>query len=151
MLFASSVLKKSYGQQVEQLMRFGINYINKQEFLPLYQARTVALHEKIIQSGFAALGLVSYNGDRMLSRLYIQFITLTPPPLLEGAWAAGTPHNVNELQQKTELRRRYFKRRTQTLRPMEQALSPLVKGYELVMNSAVILTSENERQNRKRE
>jgi hypothetical protein len=31
-----SVLKQSYGRRVEQLMRLGINHIDKTEFLPLY-------------------------------------------------------------------------------------------------------------------
>ena len=74
-----SVLKQLYGQYVEQLIRLGIQYINKQEFLRLYQqARMEVLHSSNIQSGFAAIGLILYNLDRVLSRLYIQLCTLTP-------------------------------------------------------------------------
>jgi hypothetical protein len=31
------VLKQSYGSLVEQIMGRGVNYIDKQEFLPLYR------------------------------------------------------------------------------------------------------------------
>jgi len=63
-----SVLKRSYGRLVEQKMSLGVNHINKQEFLPLYQqARAEALHEKNVQSGFAATGLVPYEPDCVLS------------------------------------------------------------------------------------
>jgi len=42
-------LKQLYGRLVKQKMGLGVNYINKQEFLPLYQqARAEALHKKNI-------------------------------------------------------------------------------------------------------
>jgi hypothetical protein len=69
-----SVLKRSYGRLVEQKMGLGINYINKQEFLLLYQqARAKALHESNLRCGFAATGLVPYEPDRVLSLLHTQF------------------------------------------------------------------------------
>jgi hypothetical protein len=68
------VLKRSYGQLVEQLMDCGVNHIDKREFLPLYrQARQLALHQGNIQAGFAATGLVPYSSDRVLSRLHAKY------------------------------------------------------------------------------
>ena len=66
------VLKQSYGHLIEQKMSLSINYIDKQEFLPLYQqARMEALHENNIYSGFIATGLIPYKLDRVLLLLYI--------------------------------------------------------------------------------
>src|SRR5438876_7493949 len=52
-----SVLKRSYGGLVERLIGRGVNHIDKQDFLSLYQeARMKALHQKNICSAFAATG-----------------------------------------------------------------------------------------------
>lgn len=129
-------------------MRLGVNHIDKQEFLPLYQqARTEALHSSNIKAGFAATGLVPFDPTCVLSLLHTELHTPTPPPPpLNDIWTAETPHNIHELQHQTELIKSYIKRRTHTPpSPTEQALNQLVKGCELVMHSAVILASENEK------
>jgi hypothetical protein len=144
-----SVLKRSYGRLVEQKMRLGINHIDKQEFLLLYQqARIEALREKNIKSGFLATGLVPYDPDRVLSLLNTQIHTPSPPKQLlqQQTWVAETPHNINELQLQTDLLKQYLKRRTQSPpSPTEVALNQLVKGCQLAMHSAVLLAHENER------
>ena len=74
-----SVLKRSYGKRVETLMSLSVNHIDKQEFLSIYQqARTEALHQSNVRSGFAATGLVPYNPDRVLSLLHAQYHTPSP-------------------------------------------------------------------------
>lgn len=121
----------------------------KQEFLSLYQqARAEALHEKNVQSGFAAIGLVPYEPDRVISLLHTQFHT--PPPQLrlqtQTAWTAETSHDITELQYQTKLIKQYLKRRTQSPpSPTEQALNQLVKGCEIAMHSAVLLASQNKK------
>jgi hypothetical protein len=144
-----SVLKRSYGRLVEQKMGLGVNHIDKQEFLPLYQqARTEALHERNVRSSFAATGLVPYEPDRVLSLLLTQLQTPSPPkqPPQTQAWVSETPQNITQLQQQTDLLKQYLKRRTQSPpSPTDQALNQLVKGCQLVMHSAVLLTSENKR------
>lgn len=53
-------------------MGLSVNYINKQEFLPLYQqARIEALYKNNIYSSFAAIGLVPYKPDYVLLLLYV--------------------------------------------------------------------------------
>jgi len=75
-----SVLKRSYGRLVEGKMSLGVNHIDKQEFLLLYQqARAEALHEKNIKSGFIATGLVPYDPERVLSLLNAAIHTPSPP------------------------------------------------------------------------
>jgi len=156
-----SVLKRSYGRLVEQKMSLGVNHIDKQEFLPLYQqARAEALHESNLRSGFAATGLVPYEPNRVLSLLHTQYNTPSPhlQPQTTAAWVSETPHNIEELQHQIDLLKQYIQRRTHSPpSPSDQALNQLVKGCTLAMNGAVLLAHENEqlrnenhRQKRKR-
>ncbi|EED11440.1 transposon, putative [Talaromyces stipitatus ATCC 10500] len=53
-----AVLKRHYGQLVEQRMRLGFNHIDKMDFLTAFpQARTAAYKAQTIQNSFAATGL----------------------------------------------------------------------------------------------
>jgi hypothetical protein len=145
-----SVLKKSYGSLVERKMSLGVNHIDKQEFLPLYQqARTEALHRQNIQSGFSATGLVPHQPERVLSTLNAPVQTPTPPPPEQQlqAYTAITPRNVLDLQQQAALIKHGLKRRRRTQSPpspTEQAINQIVKGCQLAMNSALLLASQNE-------
>jgi hypothetical protein len=61
-------------------MRRGIHYIDKQDFLEAYLiARIEAATIANIQSGFAAIGLVLHDPERVLSKLRTQLKTPTPP------------------------------------------------------------------------
>jgi len=75
-----SVLKRSYGSIVQELMRTGINHVDKDDFLELYlKARAMTYNQTTIQSGFRATGLVPFDPDEVLSRLHIQIQTPSPP------------------------------------------------------------------------
>jgi hypothetical protein len=67
-----AVLKRLYGQQIQEYMRNRVNHIDKYDFLPVYRIVN-------IQSSFVATGLVSYDPERVLSKLYTQLKTPTPP------------------------------------------------------------------------
>ena len=59
-----AVLKRLYGQAIEAQMRVGINHIDKDDFLTLYQeVRLAVFQSAIIQSGFRATGTVPFNPD----------------------------------------------------------------------------------------
>ncbi|EED21129.1 transposon, putative [Talaromyces stipitatus ATCC 10500] len=76
-----AVLKRHYGQLVEQRMRLGFNHIDKIDFLTAFpKARTMAYKAQTIRNSFAATGLVPFNPDRALQQLNIQLKTPTPPP-----------------------------------------------------------------------
>jgi hypothetical protein len=63
-------LKRSYGRQVENLIRAGVSHIDKSDFLSAYfTARIEALTLNIVRSGFAATGLVPYDPERVLLKL----------------------------------------------------------------------------------
>ena len=75
-----SVLKRLYRQQIERLMRNGVNYIDKQDFLEAYlAAHKETMTSANIHSSFAAAGLVPYDPERVLSKLHTQLKTPTPP------------------------------------------------------------------------
>jgi hypothetical protein len=79
-----STLKRLYGRLVADYIRLGINYIDKAEFLPIFmQARTEALSQSNIKSGFLVTGLVPFAPDKVLLQLQIR--VRTPPPAVPAA------------------------------------------------------------------
>jgi hypothetical protein len=93
-----SPLKASYGKQVENQMRLGINHIDKEEFLLLYhRAHIEALSTKNIQNGFVATGLVPFNPERVLSTLHPIIRTPSPVPTEESIWESKTPKTLTEI------------------------------------------------------
>jgi hypothetical protein len=94
-----AVLKRSYGKLVEKKMSLGVNHIDKQEFIAIYQqARPKVLNEQNIRSGFAATGLVPFSPERVLSVLHAT--VQTPSPVLQPQedYSTATPHNLIELE-----------------------------------------------------
>jgi hypothetical protein len=145
-----AVLKRSYGRQIEDLMRVGVNHIDKSDFLPAYlTARTEALTSNTVRSGFAAAGLVPYDPERVLSKLnsYLRTPTPPPPPTTEQApWVPETPHNIQELEFQAKAIGDFVQRHTAgSSSPTDRAVRQLVKGCQMAMHSAVLLADENKR------
>jgi hypothetical protein len=142
-----SVLKRSYGRQIEGYIRNGVNHIDKPDFLQaFYTAHTEAISLANIQSSFAATGLVPYDPGRVLSKLHTQLKTLTPPSSSheQRPWIPETPHNITQLELQTKTIKEYLQRRTKSPpTPTDHALNQLVKGCQIAMNSAVLLAAEN--------
>ena len=158
-----SVLKRSYGRQVEQFMRRGIDFIDKSDFLVSYnQARTETYLPDTIRNGFKATDLVPYDPIRVLSILQIEPKTLTPPGSSHGShsssWTPKTPRNLRQFQRQSRVVEQYLKRRTISPEsPAKQALGQLIKGCHLAIHNAALLIDENaalrtanQRQQRKR-
>jgi hypothetical protein len=60
------------------LIRNGVNYINKQDFLEAYYTMyTETMNQANIQSSFVAIGVLLYNLERVLIKLNTQLQTLT--------------------------------------------------------------------------
>ena len=157
-----AVLKRLYRQQIKDLIRVGVNHINKSDFLSAYfTAYIESLTSNTIRSGFVATRLVLYNPKRVLSKLNTQLQTPTPPPppMTEQApWVLETPHNIQELEFQAKAIGDFVQRRTAgSSSPTDRAIQQLVKGCQIAMHSAVLLTDENkklqaanERQKKKR-
>jgi hypothetical protein len=143
-----ATLKRIYGCQIQQLMRDGVNYIDKPDFLTAYnRARIEAITPAIIRSGFAATGLVPFNPDRVLSELNIQIRTPTPPLAIPPPlWIPETPQHPKavDLQAKSikeSLQRRMYPNIPSS--PTDSAIQQLVKGCKMAMHNAMILAEEN--------
>jgi hypothetical protein len=154
-----SPLKVIYGHEVADLARQGVYHVDKLEFLWIYQkVRPTVLSEGNIKAGFQATGLLPYCPDRVLSNLTI-VRTPSPPGTAADtgeAWTAETPRTVDQLQHQARLVQDLLRRQSQS--PTSLAISQLVKGCQLAMQSATILAQENQklrasnrRQNHKRQ
>lgn len=154
-------LKHTYGQQIQTFMKLGINHIDKDDFLEVYQAmRPQVLTSSNINAGFAGAGLVPYSPERVLDGLHI--LNTTPPGSSHSkessSWTAETPKTAKELKKQNALIRRLIGRRTASPCPVREAVDQVVKGCEVAMNQALILDHEvkqlrssNQRQKQKRE
>ena len=144
-----SVLKRSYGRQVEQLIRRGIDFIDKSDFLVSYnQARTETYLPDTIRNGFKATGLVPYDPIRVLSQLQIETKTATPPGSSHGShsssWSPKTPRTLQQFKRQSRTVEKYLKRRTRSPEsPAKQALGQLIKGSHLAIHNATLLADEN--------
>jgi hypothetical protein len=139
-----SPLKVAYGHQVSELARQRVFHIDKQDFLQIYLGiRETVLSEQNIQAGFRATGLVPACLERVLSSLTV-VRTPSPPGTAadaEVAWTAETPHTTAQLEHQARLIQDRLSRPSQS--PTTSAIRQLIKGCQLAMNSATILTEEN--------
>ena len=96
--------------------------------------------------------MTPYDLERVLSKLNAKLQTLTPPPIQgqdqgegQAPWAPETPYNIIQLELQAKAIKGYIKHRTTSPpTPTNTALNQLIKGCELVIHSAVLLTKENE-------
>ena len=128
-----SILKRLYGHQIEQLIRLGVDHIDKEDFLSTYyQARTETYKEETIRNGFKATGLVPYDPFQVLSQLHIVTKTPTPPGHSHGSeshWTPQTPYNLQQLEgQSHTIQKHLYRRMKSPPSPTNLALNQLVKG-----------------------
>jgi len=138
-----SPLKAAYRNQIHELARQRVFYIDKVDFLQIYlRIRNTVLSAQNIHAGFRASGLVPACPERVLSSLTV-VRTPSPPRTLadaEGAWVAGTPSNIDQLQRQARYVQDLLRRSSQS--PSTLAMRKIVKGCELAMQSNVILAVE---------
>ena len=93
-----SSLKRVYSQQIETSIRLNINYINKNEFLVIYEgAWTEALKDTSIRNRFKVTDLVLYNLDEVLICLHASTSPLSIAHGSQSFWTPKTSHNVTQL------------------------------------------------------
>jgi len=94
-----------------------------------------------IKNSFAASGLVPIDpekclGDSIFNSLQGSQSTNSAPK---------TPHNLKQLEKQASTIKKLLRQRTQSPRSrIKSALNQLVKGCDMTMNSAIILTKENQ-------
>ncbi|EED15788.1 pogo transposable element, putative [Talaromyces stipitatus ATCC 10500] len=144
-----AVLKRHYGQLVEQRMRLGFNHIDKMDFLTAFpQARTVAYKAQTIRNSFTATGLVPFNPDRVIQQLNIRLKTPTPPPSRSSNTASSclqTPQNIRQFIRQSTTINKHINERTESNQNQEinQAVVRLSKAYEMIANDVLLVQKEN--------
>jgi hypothetical protein len=139
-----SVLKRAYGDLVKAMIAVGVHHIDKPNFLELLLgARKKTFTSKNIKSSFSATGIVPLDPSRVLDRLQIVIRTPSPPaPELlarpSSALPLKTPANIVELE-------RIRKQRQKTISPTDRVFQKMVKGCQMAMHHAVLLSEENSR------
>jgi hypothetical protein len=138
-----SPLKRSYGKEVQELVRQGIHHIDKEDFLAIYlKVQPLVFTEQNIKSGFKATGVIPYDPQRVLLSLTVTR-TPSPPGTADGQapqWTSETPRTIHQLEKQAQLVRDLIQRQSQS--PTSQAVNQLVKGCQIALHSAVILTKE---------
>jgi hypothetical protein len=142
-----AVLKRQYGQLVEQRMRLGFNHIDKHDFLTAFPtARTMAYKAENIRNGFAATGLVPFDPDRVYQQLDIQIRTPTPPRS-QGSNSQSscfqTPHNPRQIQHEaTAIKALFGQHVTIPTSPINRRLDRISKACENAMINLTIVRKE---------
>jgi hypothetical protein len=137
-------LKLSYGRQIETFVRNRLNHITKLEFLSAFkEAFKAAFTEQNIKSGFRATGLVPYEPQNVISQLNLHLRTPTPPIVESNNWTSKTPQTIRELDFQTEhIKNRVVRHQNSSPTSINDALSRLAKGAQVMMHSAVLLKAE---------
>ena len=98
---------------------------------------------KNIRNSFAASGLVPFNPQRVLGQFNIQLRTPTPPDSRSTNSAPRTPHNLKHLGKQVSTIKRLLRQRTQSPpSSISDAINRLVKGCEIHMKNAILLSKE---------
>jgi hypothetical protein len=75
-----SVLKRSYGRQIETFIKAHINHISKVEFFLAFKAAyDQSITPANAQAGFRGAGLVPFDPQAVISKLDVRLRTPTPP------------------------------------------------------------------------
>ncbi|EED11542.1 conserved hypothetical protein [Talaromyces stipitatus ATCC 10500] len=142
-----AVLKRHYGQLVEQRMRLGFNHIDKFDFLTAFpKARTMAYKARTVRNSFIATGLVTFNLDRVYQQLTVRLKTPTPPPSRLSDTQSSclqTPQNPRQFKRQMTTTKKRISRHT---RSSSEAIGELFtrasKAYEMSINKLTIAQKE---------
>jgi hypothetical protein len=94
-----SPLKNAYGRLVQAKTELGIHYIEKLDFLVLFQqARAIVFTSKNIKSVFQAVGILPFDPQKVLSRLKVSILNPQLQLPLEAQVNIKTPYTTTDLQ-----------------------------------------------------
>ena len=102
-----SVLKKTYGAEIEHFIKAQITHIAKPDFFVAFKA---AFHRTFtrenVLGGFRGAGIVPYDPQAVLSKLDVRLRTPTPPGSANGMpqpWVSKTPQTATEALSQSNL------------------------------------------------
>ena len=144
-----AVLKCAYSRFVNNLARTDYNHIDKLDFLVDYpHARIEAFQPNIIQSSFAATGIVPVSAERVLSKLNIS-LRIPSPPLSRPSskssqFTPKTPRTVAQLQKQAKMMKDLKDRRTKSPpSPLKLVVDQVLKGHYQALHHTALLVKEN--------
>jgi hypothetical protein len=77
-------LKRAYSREIKDLVRYRINHITKEEFLPTFRAAfDKVITTDNIYGAFKSAGLIPFNPDAIILKLNIRLRTLSPLPAVD--------------------------------------------------------------------
>ena len=132
-----SPLKKAYGRQAKEMIRNGINYMTKIEFLLAFQqAYSKTIIKDNILGGFQGAGLVPHDLEVVISKLNIKLRTPTPPTIENLPQLSQTLSNTLELGSQLTL----VKQRIQ--RHIDSSLLSIVVTFKKLAKGAIIIAQK---------
>lgn len=142
------VLKRLYGNAVENRIRNNIHHVDKQDFLQmLLTVRDKTYTVQNIKGGFLHAGIVPFDPEKVLSRLQLTVQPITPNSSNTSPssnWSPKTPYNTRTLERQAKSIRKMLNINiAEASTASNQALNQLIKGSLITMHNAAILAKEN--------
>jgi hypothetical protein len=138
-----SPLKRTYGRDVEKLMRVSLTHIAKEDFFPAFKDTfpKVFTDENIL-SGFRRAGIVPQDPEKVISQLDVKIRTPKPEigfELMEP-WVSQTPQNPTQAQsQFTFLKDRISRHQNSSPKPILSAVDQITKRAKMTMHNKYAL------------
>jgi hypothetical protein len=141
-------LKKSYGRQIEHLMRQQCTHVTKEDFIPAFRvAFEESLTESNIKGGFRGAGLVPFDPESVISALDLKLRTPTPANSRPGTaqpWTSQTPSNpLQATSQSSFIKDRVARHQGSSPSAILEAVDQLTKGAAKVMYQLALSRAEN--------
>jgi hypothetical protein len=141
-------LKKSYGRQIEHLMRQQCTHVTKEDFIPAFRvAFEESLTESNIKGGFRGAGLIPFDPERVISALDLKLRTPTPQnsrPSTAQPWTSQTPSNtIQATSQSSFIKERVTRHQGSSPTAILDAVDQFAKGTSKVMYQLALLQAEN--------
>jgi hypothetical protein len=139
-----SPLKRSYGKEIENLVRKHITHITKVEFFNAFKsAFFTSLIESNIRGGFRGAGLVPFHPETVLSKLDIKLRTPSPsklPPATPAPWVSKTPQTTYEATSQSDfIKQRVARHQNSSPTAIYEAMDQMVKGTTIIMHQMVLM------------
>ncbi|CAK43098.1 uncharacterized protein An18g00210 [Aspergillus niger] len=140
-----SPLKKTYKDQVQQLIRTGYHHIEKIDFLDMYpKAHAQVFTKANIQSAFRASGLVPLDPSKILENMIFK---KTSRPSSQSTSSSSiftkTPRNSRQFKKYESTLSQLLQQQDTPATPIQSALSYIFKGAEVALNHTILLEHEN--------
>ena len=143
-----NVLKRAYGQKINDFIRAHITNISKVDFfLAFAAAYKKSMTKENMAGGFRGAGIIPHSPEMVISKLDVRLRTPSPKELdfsSTETWVSQTPHNPTEaVNQSTLVKSRINCHQGSSPTPIFNAVKQLAKGLESIAHRTTLLEAEN--------